>query len=405
MKAPAQDSEEKSLEERLYNQPIAVPENPLVHVGRNFVTDQLSAMGASIAVTTVTDILLAILGVPDVVRKSITSVVGPLAEKPFFFLGPYRRNKELYRTLPPEIREEWNVYKKRAISEGIQTCGKDILHDIGYTSLMAPLEFLAPSFFGSATLYAAISYILPVFGISLGEYGVREFGYWNFKRKIKKIGFEPENYVESRFYIDKKVSPQEALDRIAVQLGLDQRDIGTYQDLYFSQNIPDFSGRTSKMRLRKRKYKGEKQEVRSMQVVFTRAVQSREENGLSQFNYFPQIKNKLYHLLPNDGNMPNSIDEIEDERVREFCSQLLKKDDSGDCDTTSVKFDRMYARNKDVAVTVDNVLSDRNFYVLEIKAWKIEDIIAPMRRIMYELPVITTMYGKQELVRLNGGNR
>jgi hypothetical protein len=219
------------------------------------------------------------------------------------------------------------------------------------------------------------------------------------RRRSRARGFELEEYYEARFLISAERKPEEVLARLSAEFGLDTVMELDFHDRYFQIDVPGYSGRTPRARLRDRgneemaaKGRPWGARSRSIQVIFTRAAE-RSPEQLEQYRYFPIRKDKLYRSLEGSA-MPTCLRELPDGSVRDLMSRIHREDSY-----TEIRFRRRLAHNKDLLASVDHVGGDRPSWMLELKTHRrIRLLIEAMRFVMTEFPVIQTTHGKQELV-------
>jgi hypothetical protein len=382
------------LEKKLADEPIILPDNAYVESFKTFGRDELIAAGINIGATAVS----ASLGLGNLG----TSVAGPIVEKFGFFPAHFKEAREIYKTTPKEHRESIWFYTKKSLKSGFNSLLLDVLvHDPMYIGMMyaglnlspnTPAWALATASFAGAVVVAA--------GVDVG---FSELRYKNLKGKLKRRGFEPERYLESRFLVRKDQNPQAILSDIASRFDLGETKVNEYQDRYFKTNLKGYSGRIPKVRLRERtNTHGDVDSehgkmMQTAQVVYTKA--SRQKSGSNeQYNFFPQKKEKMYLLL-NDQEMPDHIDDIKNKRARRLLKDAVNEDKYQD-----VEFIRRYAvKDTDgLFASVDEVDVDRPFHVVELKVRKNpKQLMEAMRYVMLEFPVLQITHGKYDL--LNNG--
>ena len=145
---------------------------------------------------------------------------------------------------------------------------------------------------------------------------------------------------------------------------------------------------------RRRKIEEEGREVRSVQIVYERSSEI-ERRDVDQFRYFPKEKDKFYFLLDETSEMPESIADITNLKVRE---RLGKVQAEGQKD---VYFKRaiVHALNG-LLVAVDEVRQNQPFYVVELKVHDDKHLLKEaMRALMLNFPMVQTTLGKYDLMR------
>jgi hypothetical protein len=369
---------------------IEVPGHPFWNVFKRFGRDESIAMLVNILGTGILSLFSA--------SAWALAVVGPVIEKIGFFPAHFWEAWKVWRTTPESKRKPLRHYFKKAVRGGGISLAEDVLiHDPIYILLMMVGMGVYPG--APAWLLAGASFVIAVFGVAGLELGCTELRYWLFKRHLFARDFELEEYYEARFLISAEKEPVEVLDRLCEEFGLDTEMELDFHDRYFQVDIPHYSGRTPKARLRDRgneemaaKGRPWGAKARSVQVIFTRAVE-RAPAKLGQYRYFPIRKDKIYHLL--DGScMPTRLREVKDDSVRAMLERMRKKDSY-----TEVRFRRKLAHNKDLLASVDRVRGDNPCWLLELKTHRnIRLLMKAMRFVMMEFPVMQTTDSKQELV-------
>lgn len=369
---------------------IAVPAHPFWSVFRRFGRDESIAMLVNILGTGIMSLFSA--------SAWALSLVGPIVEKIGFFPAHFWEAWTVWRTTPASKRKPLRHYLLRAFKGGAVSLGEDILiHDPIYILLMMIGIHIYPG--APAWLLAGASFVLAVFAVAGLELGCTELRYVLFKRRLFTRGFESEEYYESRFLVSAEKEPEEVLNRLSAEFGLDTAMELDFHDRYFQIDVPHYSGRTPRARLRDRgneemaaKGRPWGAKARSVQVIFTRAVE-RSPEQLGQYRYFPIKKDKIYHLL--DGStMPTRLQEVPDDGVRALLERVRRKDSY-----TEIRFRRRLAHNKDLLASVDHVAGDHPCWVLELKTHRnIRLLMKAMRFVMMEFPVMQTTHGKKELV-------
>jgi len=379
-----------NLEKKLAEQHIVIPGNPFWDVFKRFGRDEALAMVINVLGTAGMTYGINNFELDENTKNMTLSLVGPVIEKVGFFPAHIKEALEVYKTTPEDKRKELSFYIKKAMKNGSTSLIEDILvHDPVYIGLMYKGLDLLPN--APPWLVATASFIASVFIVAGLEVGVNEARYWNYKRKLKDAGFGIESYLESRFLIKNQEKPEELLGKLAKEFDLNLSQTGFYNDKYLGNNLPEYSGRSVKVRLRDRLIWGENTQVKSAQIVFTRASEI-GKNEAGQFRYFPQKKDKIYFIL--NQNMPNDVDGIENENVRKMLKKVTNSEHN------NIYFRRTIARNpQGLLAAVDQVNTQRPFYVLELKARNDANLLKEaMRYVMFEFPVSQTTYGKFDLV-------
>ncbi|MEK6900257.1 MAG: hypothetical protein AABX05_03980, partial [Nanoarchaeota archaeon] len=159
---------------------------------------------------------------------------------------------------------------------------------------------------------------------------------------------------------------------------------------YFKNSFPKYNSRIPVLRLRHRKIE-EEREVKSLQVVYTRASELPAKNP-EQFRYFPQKKEKIYFLL--DQEMPEDISGIEDQKVRAAIKKLQKETAYSDVDF----YRTMTNDRSSLFISVDAVARENVFKILELKVYEDTRLLKEaMHYVMRTFPVLQTTHRKFDL--------
>ena len=389
---------ESRLEKELAKMPIKIPGSPFWEVFKRFGRDEaislvINVLGTAGAEFIVNKDILNILAGPlsRRTRDVILSTTGPVVEKVGFFPAHFKDAYETYRTTPIEQRDGLTTYFKRAVKGGAKSLAEDVLiHDPLYVGLMyAGLQIYPDT---PAWMLSLTSFVAAVLAVSGLEVLTTELLYKNYKKNLKKAGFGIESYLESRFYISAEKNPEDVLEAIDKEFELGTIKKGMYHDRYFETQLPIYSGRTPKLRLRKREREDSKGWMQTAQIVYTRARELTEKEA-SQHRYFPIKKDKIYFVINEE--MPETIDGIKDKKAR----RILKRAQHGD-DFWDLEFERTVAFNpKSMLVSTDKVRNrQKSFYVVEIKTYDdLKMLKEAMRYVMLEFPVIQTTHGKLDM--------
>ncbi len=385
------------LEKALTQQSINIPPSPFWDVFKRFGRDEAIAMLINVTGTAGIDYLLSSSAMfSPAVQRTLLSVAGPVIEKVGFFPAHFKEAWEIYKTTPASEREPLNNYFSRAVKGGSKSLLEDVLvHDPFYIAFMYGGMSLSPE--TPAWAMATGSFLAAVFAVAGLEVGYNELSYWNYKRKLKKVGFEEENYLESRFYVDSNESPEKVLTPLRAEFGLGEACTLHYQDRYFQNKLPSFSGRVPKLRLRYRETE-KSGNLQTAQITYTRVTPLAHKNP-EQFNFFPQRKDKVYLLLDEQKQLSH-CGEVESEPARKMLEAVQCSPEARE-----ISFERTYAHNSELLVSTDKVTGaaeNRPFYVVELKTYKDADLLRQaMRYVMLKFPVIQTTHGKAELVGMN----
>ena len=364
----------------LSEKPIKIPGNPFWNVFKRFGRDELIALIINAIGTIIAKALFS--------STIVLAVAGPVIEKIGFFPAHFKEAWDVYRTTNKKQRKKLPYYLKKAMKGRTKSLVEDILiHDPIYIVLM----YIGLKIYSTTPVWilSIISFIIAVFVVSGVEVGIVELAYLKLKRKLKKQGFQVEKYLESRFLIKSNKSPKQIIDRLSKKFNLKDHFELYYDDTYLENQFKKYSGRKPKVRLRKRT-KENKGFMKTLQVVYTRAIESNKKK-YEQYRYFPIKKEKIYYVF--NQKMPIIIEDIKDPKIR----STLKKSKTKKAEK-KIKFKRIYARNKDLLVSVDEIAKKRDFHVMELKTHSnLKLLIKAMRYTMREFPVIQTTHNKYDI--------
>jgi len=366
------------LPKDLAESPIKIPKNPYWKVLKRFGTDELIAMFINIIGTVIISFFTT--------ARIILSIAGPIVEKIGFFPMHFKEAWTIYKTTPKRQRRKFSHYFKKAVKGGLTSLTEDLLiHDPFYILFM----FVGLTIYPKVPIWllAGASFIIAVFVVSGLEVLFREYQYWDFKRRMKKAGFETETYYEARFFISSKQDYKELLERFAREFNLTKVKPLVYDDTYFEHDFPKFSRREPKVRIRKRTHESETGWLQTAQVVYT-VTREERPSKIEQYRFFPTKKEKIYYLL--NQKTPKSIKEIKNSKIRKMLrpvhDELPKK---------YVKFNRYIAHNNELLVSTDKISGKRGFYLVELKVYKdVKLLMEAMRFLMREFPVVQTTHAK-----------
>lgn len=234
-----------------------------------------------------------------------------------------------------------------------------------------------------AWLASFSSFIIAVIAVSFLEVAYTEIQYKRFKQKIRKKGFGSEKYYEARFLLNHK-KPEQVLKKIAKEYNLTVKGTLQYKDIYYENKLPEFTGRTPKLRIRYRtNTKGGM--FQTAQIVYTRATELSTEK-LEQHRYYPIRKEKYYHIF--DGK--KTIEGIQNKEVKKFLEKNSNKK------TQEITFVRLVANSDDLFVGADYITKDS--FMIELKVFEDKKtLMKAMRYVMTQFPVEQTTSGKSDL--------
>ncbi len=391
------------LEKKLAEEPIIIPGSPYWEVFKRFGRDESIAMvinvlGTGIISKLVDSKWIKTLAGPVSRRTKdiIVSTSGPVIEKVGFFPAHITEAYNIWHTTPKTERDALTTYFRRAVKGGTKSLIEDIIvHDPLYVGLMyAGLKAYPET---PAWMLSTVSFVAAVFAVAGLEVGVTEAAYHNYKRSLKKAGFGTESYLESRFYIRADKNPIEVLEKMVKEFKLGSPKKWSYHDRYFKNQLPVYSGRIPKVRLRHRHCEGPYEEMQSAQIIYTKASEM-SRRQLGQYRYFPTKKDKVYFILEQP--MPTTIDGIENHKARRILERAQSNGDYHD-----IRFDRTVAYDPEtLLVSADHIKcrKRRPFYVVELKVRTEKNLLKEaMRYVMREFPVVQTTHSKLDLVSMN----
>ncbi|MEA3430571.1 MAG: hypothetical protein U9R08_04835 [Nanoarchaeota archaeon] len=376
-----------SLEKKLAEMPIIVPESPFWSVFKRFGRDEVTSGVFNITGTAIASPFLKNGGLGS---KLCLAAVGPIVEKVGLMYWHFKKGHDTWKTTPKESRDSWwHCIKNSFNDEAKATLIEDIcIHDPIYGGLLVAGMYSVPEV--PIVMLSGMSFAIAVVAAATLEVAYTEHKFRKKKKKLIDLGFESDEYLESRFYIARDVSPEKVIDRLSARFSLDDIQTWNYHDRYFSNHLKSYSGRTAKVRLRHRLNGLE--ELKSAQITFTRATQLQKEK--SQHNFYPTEKEKYYFSLDK---VATSIEGVEDENVKDFLNSHIKNF------VSEIEFERTYARNEELLVSHDRIDTYRPFSVVELKTRNNVSLLKEaMRYLMIEFPVLATTHGKSDLVHMNG---
>jgi hypothetical protein len=382
-------------DKKIVEQPILLPENPFITSLKDFGLDELLCAGVDLIATGLTG-----LAIQGPARLAVLPLIGPVLEKGIFFARHARNANRTYKTTPEQVRQTKSFYFKQGIKHGSVNLFKDLtIHDPIYSlGVFAGLQYLpdVPPLVLSLTSY--VIGILTVAGIDVVN-GERKFK--KLKKSLAQQGFSYEKYWESRFLIRADKDPEEVMEKLSEEFGLTLRGSSKFQDIYLQNTLPDFNGRTGKLRLRSRgrrehekenaKWGPDAEAIHTLQVVYSRA----RENGNKheQFNYFPVEKTKMCCFLPS---RTKTLEEIPEQVTRDFARKLSAPEPH----YGEVVFERNLTNSEELAVCTDKVRAEKPCYLLELKVFDNLNLLQQaMRYVMLECPIVAlqTTRGKGDI--------
>ena len=389
----------QDLEARIADAPIKLPRNPFIDELLGFGADEMMGAGVAVVGVLATELLLDTIGVDSETAKAgIMTVAAPVIEKVGFYFRHIWDARKIYKTTVPEDRKKLLHYVGRAIKGGNQTLFWDLVgHDPAYMGLLFTALYLNPGADAVTTGALTAGSFLAGLAWATGlQVGAKELMHHNNIRKLKKSGFETENYHEARFLLDGSNDPQEVIRAMQNKFNLREPQSGDYLDRYFDHKLVGYSGRKPKLRLRKRKHP-ERGWVQTAQIVYTKPRELKT-NGLEQFRYFLSRKEKVYAHL--EGDMPEELKDVSDAKVRKALMAAQDGDKYRD-----IHFTRTVTHGDELLISTDFVhgIPKRDFYVVEVKTFKDKRLLqTAMRYLMtHYIQVYLTTVGKSDLAVVN----
>ncbi len=360
---------------------IHVPMNPFWKIAKRFGRDELIALFINVIGTAIIAFFT--------MNPLVLAFAGPVIEKFGFFPAHFAEANNVYKTTSRDKRKNLSFYYKKAIRGSLLSLGEDILvHDPIYIVLM---------FFGirlytgtPAWMLSLTSFIVAIFCVMVLEYAVTELRYVLFRKGLMKKGFKRETYYEARFFIRNNYDPKKIAKDLSVKFDLTQKKVLDYRDVYYNNKMPWFSGRQPKLRLRRRGGDSPEDDLKSIQISYTRAGEMRADK-FDQYRYFLVKKDKLYFPLSYD---PGRIENIKEKRIQ----RLIRPYVDGKTPSKIVSCKRDVIENDNVWVVIDKVGKNDDFFLVEVKAKKpSKEYFQILRMMMREYPAVHTTHGKSEI--------
>lgn len=349
-----------SVSQKLIEEPIILPRNPIWEVMRVFGRDEVLALIIGTAGTALVSLFAA--------QPLILALTAPVIEKVGFFIA--------------------YIKEPAGIKKGFMSMLKDLVaHDPLYALLMV----IGLKLYTMPAWLLSISCFVIALGlVAFGEVIITEVRYRLQFFRYRKLGFKSESYLESRFFI-RNGNTTAIINDFSETFNLPIRAQAEYHDLYFAHHLESFNGREPMLRLRQRTLEA----VQTLQIVYTKASEF-ARNHPNQFNYYPSRKDKVWVKLDQD--MPWTMNDIADSRIRSFAQSISDKP------TREIFFSREVVRNPDtILVSVDHIKNGTELLtVIEIKS-RLDSaskqvFIQAMRHVMLKYEVIQTTHGKSALI-------
>jgi hypothetical protein len=373
-------------------EPIRLPGSPFWNVFRRFGRDEMIALGINLVATIVASLFTS--------STLLLALAGPVIEKIGFFPAHLWEAYRLYRKTPHHERVHFSEYLYPALKNGSLSLAEDAFaHDPLYVLIFVLLSKYTET---PVWIASSFAFVVAVALVAALEVQFTEIRYALFNRKIKKLGFQVDTYLEARFYIRTGRERDEILERLKKGFGLRVIEKLTYEDAYFTNKLPRFSGRAPQVRLRKRTFGVSSAHwahlhemmktgcMQTLQVLYTRA-QEESPRRLDQFRFFSVRKDKFF--LPIDrSTMPSSPDELGDVQISKLLRTMAVY--------KNVTFERtiMLDQSDALYVALDTGREGHEGCVIELKIRKDKVLfLAAMRFVMTEFPVVHTTIPKVEL--------
>lgn len=393
--------DESGLERLIGDNPIQVPENPFREIAVTFGAAELASLIVGAAGTAGLDHVLENNILPFAtspeVQNLMLALVSPVIEKAGLVGFPLVKCvKEYVGGRNYMDRPDLWKYLLGGLRQGLANLGRDLSgHDPLYAAIMwGGLQAMPQT---EPWIWSIVSFITALGIVVVSEVGLKEAAYALDQYKLKRAGFKPEKYLETRFYVGTG-EPVSLLEKMSTRFGL-KSDImaGEYHDRYFStRGLHGYNGRTAALRLRQRASETPTEGLKkSMQIVYTRATEIARREP-EQHRYFPVAKDKFWAPL-GQSEMPWTTEKIENPALRRIHRQATTGEYS------DVRFSRSAVQNPEtILVSVDNVNAHNgNLYVVEIKSWKDAEsrrvLVDAMGYLMRDYPVWQTTHSKARL--------
>lgn len=365
---------------------IRPPANPFWEVFKTFGRDELT--GGVIALVATAFIEGGFYfyngeGIFTPLQMLCLAIAGPILEKFGFFFWHFKEAKNIYKTTPVDDRKPYEFYLKKAFRGGLKTLIWDLLlHDPLYILLMLFGMKVHPS--TPAWLLVPIAFAIAVVAVTVLEVTFNEIRYFFFRREKRQRGYELESYLDARFYLDSKIDALVVIERLRDQF-LPDCEIYTrsYEDHYFTAELPKFNSREGKMRLRRRG-KDEGESI-SIQYIYTRTIED-GRSTVGQFRFFPRKKDKHYRMF---SDFDTALVVAKNEAAELGCKDKPQK----------IEFQRFMAYRSDtIFIAVDSINGDLRVIELKVYHDKPKLLIEAMRFVMHHYPARQTTHRKIDLM-------
>ncbi len=372
------------LSKKEVEQPIKIPGNAFWNVFKRFGRDETLA---ALLDALVTNFISKFIFSPF-----ILSFIGPLIEKIGFFPMHAKDAWDSYKASPKKHKQPFSFYFKKALRGGTKSLLQDLfIHDPIYIFLVYMGILYYPSL--PIWLIAGTGYLIGIFMVSLLEISFTETAYFFFKKRMKRLGFTQESFLEARFLVSTRKRPSQVMSIITKRFRLPPARQVIYHDKYFHTNLRTYLGRMPKLRLRSVTNAVTNKISSVIQIIYTKAYEE-TSSTLEQHRYFP-VKKERFTFYPKQTRLKD-ITSIKEKLVLAQLKRFLTK---RDC--YNITFARLVTHNQDISIHTDKIKSIKQFYIIEIKTNKNINLLKKiMRFIMVEFPVVQTTQEKSEFIKL-----
>ncbi|MGV8169016.1 MAG: hypothetical protein ACP5N3_03090 [Candidatus Nanoarchaeia archaeon] len=386
-------------------EPIKLPDSSFVTSLKSFGKDELYAGIIDIGSTT-----LAAAVLKEAARNKILPFVGPVVEKGIFLVTHVVDAGKIHKRTPKHVRQPYSFYLKQGLKEGSENLIKDLMfHDPIYMGVMwLGLHVIPKISMDIASIHmddikapflSIASYGLGIVGVAFIDMAKDKILYNRKINNMKDIGFQVEQYYESRFHIPHTEHPLEVIEKFQKQFGLGAAVTNEYHDMYFESSLKKHNGKTAKVRFRSRTRREAKASpneedewLHTAQIIYTKAKE--QKTKVDQARYFPVRKEKMYYILPEIKTQ--SIDALADGNLKIYLESIRAPEPY----YRSISFERTMCWEKELLLCSDNVPMQRPYFILEFKVRNdLKLLREAMRFLMVEYPIVAvqTTHGKSDI--------
>ncbi len=311
-------------------------------------------------------------------NPSVLSMVGPVSEKPAFFLRHFWEAYKTYQEAKKkgENPSVWEVLKPE-LTATARTLWMDLMfHDSTYVALAYTLmhgSHINPSILSVISFLAAIPVAAAL------EVGAESLLHKTLKQITRRQGVSWETYAESRFlYTGDANALQQDLQK---KFGLKEEKESNYHDHYLEHRLLSLAERN--VLARKRNITGTHARS-SLEMTFTTTSKISPDD--SQFNYFITHKEKGQIVVPESKDWHNTLPYL----VRKTVHPRI---------TQEVCFRRKTTHDDELSVCVDTLPLLSGVQVIELKVYKdIEKLTAALDYVNTHYHGFETTLPKSELL-------